>query len=882
MTEILGEPRVWVMQPDGNATDGWRFPWEWSRWRHEPRLIVDGDQRTASSLGQARFTLLRQTRRDPSGFGANRRRYATYTDQVIGGAWICVTAGDPLAPHPTRSRDSIVNPAKIVWWGYIGSIDQTPLHGVREATGSVTAYEVGHLLDQQTVQGAGERHPTLSHAYRQLRRPPSANLERQGGQIIGNAVLGTVATDDARPVYLFAPTSALCGTDPSNLWTRWRLLRHLLLVASPKGLPVIDLPSTMPADPAADATVPGYLNDTAITEVLEIWEETYRGAFDQLLPQGHRLGWRIALPSSVSDGDLNRWIFQPVCTGSEDGYGLPAVTPIDIDFNDQRDESLRITDSSGDQPDEVAIEGAPIRFLVSVSYADGNLDRGWTAAQAAAYDAATHEERSQPQFDDAYVRYRLLANSSNRLRLVLTPGLGSGGELPMCPTVAWNGTSLLLEDEDVGYTPYLPAIALPSDLPWPVGLEGDGTDTRDAAARAAPSYLKPRLFHHDDNVWTDLLAPNLLVNETPALSFDDSGAALRITYRVAHTLGAGTFAGADDGGEPGTIDWRKLVATIAIDSDQTVYVARRRPGIEVAGNAAATFGRLRRRQLVRDANLHCWIAIKGAVLGIQGEDEPARVTATNEASGRGYVIRNDYPAAQRACNRLAAWAFRRRQAATITLIRPDVPPSWAEPLTVIGTAEDHGSEVVYELYSAIRSVSRTWGDRPRITIETDLPPQPLGPGGGGTSPAAGGPISPQLGGTVPQAVRRLQTQVREIRDRDRNRQAVAPRGGVGAAPVLRVRIIGGNPVGGIEQIVYAASVTPPKVYDPDVDTSYVDGLGNAWLFRDGVRQADRVLVRHDWLDDATPLLSGRIVGVRGTVTLTYSGTDFTAYLLDWI
>lgn len=100
---------------------------------------------------------------------------------------------------------------------------------------------------------------------------------------------------------------------------------------------------------------------------------------------------------------------------------------------------------------------------------------------------------------------------------------------------------------------------------------------------------------------------------------------------------------------------------------------------------------------------------------------------------------------------------------------------------------------------------------------------------------------------------------------------------------LTVRIIGGNPLAsGVECIQYAASVTPPKVYDPDVDTSYVTGIGNAYLYRNGQPVAGAVLVRHDWVADQMPLRSGRVLRVRGTVTLTYSGTDFTAYTLDWM
>jgi len=115
-------------------------------------------------------------------------------------------------------------------------------------------------------------------------------------------------------------------------------------------------------------------------------------------------------------------------------------------------------------------------------------------------------------------------------------------------------------------------------------------------------------------------------------------------------------------------------------------------------------------------------------------------------------------------------------------------------------------------------------------------------------------------------------------------------GSAPAASVQRIQIIGGNAMAsGIQAIQYAASVTLAQVYDPDVDTAYISGLGNGWLFIDGIRQANRVLVRHDFIGDQTPLITGRRVAVRGTVALTYTDpgppivtTDMTAYLLDWI
>jgi hypothetical protein len=98
-----------------------------------------------------------------------------------------------------------------------------------------------------------------------------------------------------------------------------------------------------------------------------------------------------------------------------------------------------------------------------------------------------------------------------------------------------------------------------------------------------------------------------------------------------------------------------------------------------------------------------------------------------------------------------------------------------------------------------------------------------------------------------------------------------------------IEIIGGNALAsGYDCIQYADSVTPAAVYDPDVDTSYPVGLGNGYLWINGERQADRVLVRHRFSANQVPIEQGRPVQTSGTETLSYSGTDMTAYLVYWL
>lgn len=135
------------------------------------------------------------------------------------------------------------------------------------------------------------------------------------------------------------------------------------------------------------------------------------------------------------------------------------------------------------------------------------------------------------------------------------------------------------------------------------------------------------------------------------------------------------------------------------------------------------------------------------------------------------------------------------------------------------------------------------------------------------------------------ALNRGNASARSFQELQRRSMQVPSRTGrsAGAASLRTLRIIGGNLATlAVEGIGYAETVTAAAVYDPDVTTVYPLGLGNAWLFVDGVRQPNRVLVRHEWIGDQTPLLSGRMVAVRSTGIITFGGTDMTVYFMSWL
>lgn len=88
-------------------------------------------------------------------------------------------------------------------------------------------------------------------------------------------------------------------------------------------------------------------------------------------------------------------------------------------------------------------------------------------------------------------------------------------------------------------------------------------------------------------------------------------------------------------------------------------------------------------------------------------------------------------------------------------------------------------------------------------------------------------------------------------------------------PYQVLEIIGGNTLSdGTVGITYNASAAATAIYNPEIDTSYASGLGNAWLYVNGTRQSLRVVVNHQFAGFPRPLRAGRRLRCNGTDSLT--------------
>jgi hypothetical protein len=428
-------------------------------------------------------------------------------------------------------------------------------------------------------------------------------------------------------------------------------------------------------------------------------------------------------------------------------------------------------------------------------------------------------------------------------------------------------------------------------IPWPLGVSGDGTDSRTDATKAAPEYTPPRVFVYDADAdsgdrWRDLLvdeaAPGSPSRSGASVQSDARSAALNIRCSPPEWLAAGDWAsitapriGTETAPPDIAKDWRDMVVSIGVRSSQRLYVGLARAG--VPDNA------IRRRLVLRDDELQAWYVHAGTVVGIKPDGTSDRVTT-------GTWVRNDYPTAEQRAQLAASWALSDRASCVIAYARPDSLPSWARIGHMIGTVTDDLNARVTN--SVVESIEVTITEsEASAVIQTDRADGSAI--ASSLSPTGGGPVSLALGGTVAQAVASLQADQQATQRKVDSMPLLPPRVPATTSSDATYRtlvIIGGNEaeIGGADGIVYEpAPITLTQAYDPDVDEVYDAGLGYGLLYENGA-PVGNVLVRHNYDGHQVPVIMGDTVRVVGTTALSYDpgGGDpvvsMTAYIFDLV
>lgn len=829
--------RAWVQPPTVDGSGNLAYPWDGGSWQEEKRLIPVSFSKGARGAGAASFKLLRKYRQD-----AGDASPGNAGSPMNIGVWVAITADTDVAGVPPS-----FSLANLQWFGAVTSMDTESINDTRGGyLGTVTATAVGSILDQ--VQLEGWKSSNGGGGIVDIDSPPTANLEGKGGIVIGNRV--SISSQD-----VFAFSALECGRLAANFWTRYRYLNTILTNCTPDYLPAFTL--------SVPAAVLAAIDDATLPEILDARNLSLQGAIDYCLPRPRGIGWKI---DPVGTG----WTITAYALLDEGEGGVPTQTPTTVDLPDLPTTSVAISNQDGDLYDQVVVQGAPIVFCGSIKAEDpagASLRAGWSTAQLTSWKAGASasdgyaslttskkadrnsQVRGGASMDDVFVRY-VIGSPTTATNLIrsTTPGtVAADASLPFFPEISWNGTAAAL-DNTKKRDPSWPSTTISRTIPWQRGIRGDGTDDRSAADQAQPQFLPPQVFSYSTSYLTGEPAWQDLTKEGPktpgkqrapvSVSIDDRGTALRIQASPPEWLAKGDWGA---GIEPtvllptagstvpyyvGMLDWRSLVVTVAMPSDQRIKIVKTRAGVAA--------GKARRRLVIEDDSLHSWWIFAGTVIGLKGDAVTGGTTTPDRVSVDTHV-RNDWPRAERLARMAAAWALSVRQSVSITLAAPDTPPAWAVIGTMLGTVKDGANDIA--TFSVVEHIAVQLGDQPRITVTTDLPERPaFGAQGSAASPAAGGGISLALGGTLAQAIQATQGEVRDLKAQQQGQPVVPARPITPdeANPTL-LRVVAGNDIytlGGStwKGIKYSGAAVPSVPTAVPVDpTTYADGLGYGYI-----------------------------------------------------
>ena len=757
-------PIVWTMTPQVDLSGNAIFPWSDASWQVENRLLPISSSTSLCSEGSATFRLLRRSLIQD---GASE-----YTDQVSSfrvGCYVLITTGSNTtgpATTPTETPDL----ATQKWFGVITETNFETA-GFYDYIGTVNAREVGAaILDNLRIRGFSQ---DVTGAYPAIMTScPVANIKaNSSSNLIGNAKKGT--NYSSQPAYIFSREVSDLGSDTrvdfQKYWTPWRLATHMVQFCVPSGLPPLwlDYERGRPVPPAVDIPTdpaayifPGGVPATGQPKTLIHWVDdpskatswdldglTWKGALDLLFSVGTGLGWRLDLALS---GTTVYWHITIVSrSAASSQFGPPKSKSISYTINNDKTAEVSYAEDDSSVYDEVIVQGDNILFGVSVSNLDGNLDRAWNAQQETDYGAAVGIERAQGKFENVFSSFVLKrATAGNGLLRSISGGTGSA-TFPLTPSVTWDvSTNKANIELALNTDQYLPTLRLSSDVPFLQGIGFDGNKTSNVITDKTPQYLKPQVYYYDSSAstirWKDMLtrvstASVTPYSESPQVDIPSNRPAITVKYSRPHTLGLGTFVSTDTGGQDPVFDWRKLVCTVGIWSDQRLEVRRKRP----YNNGSVTT--VRRQMIVRDDSFKFHATLTGTVVGLASNNYTARTTTTDT------IVVDDYAAAQSYCDELAEWACRPRVSANIVTVN-DGSTSVYLPGDSLHQVVDNG---VGRIIDGLIAVIATDWSAQRVTIQTELPPQPTR-GTGSPSPSRGGSVSAELGGTIAQVVQRNQ------------------------------------------------------------------------------------------------------------------------------
>mgnify|MGYP001613546718 CR=1 FL=1 len=492
-----------------------------------------------------------------------------------------------------------------------------------EGQQSLTAYGLAHLLDLQPIDRSYcEQDGAVVESRRLLKFNERSDW---GTQLVGNRSNGKHNVAGTSPV---VKTYVFSGKANRTTWSNRDIAEYLLYRFPPKGLtlPLIGLAAA--ADSLKDVHDPAK------------WKSTW-SALDDLFSRRKGLSYQLMTPGF---GPIGVWVDSlseiPISYG---GFTLPAnsnpvvfTLPTAYPWN-QLIAPLNFRFSQLAQFDELLVESEElIRIMASVSYeprgkltgaaanlrGDGTLVEGWKSTiettvktPGGANAVENDNSRDDDRFRDVF-RSHLIANDRNdptKFDWLFGDGIG-GPKTNMAITAKDDGTVDLTKKSPV----FNAERTLLRELPIEQGKKYDVNPIVNEQVTERTPEFQPLLAVMRDPLAVDgagaakefyYLIDKPAEGGPPSVGVAPLDRALGINLHTTHpqTLARDHWAGAAATQHAQELDYRDLIATIALETDQRLRVRIQ--------NLSWPQHHTNRKYRVTMPNVHYWRAAPGTVLG---------------------------------------------------------------------------------------------------------------------------------------------------------------------------------------------------------------------------------------------------------------------------
>ena len=449
----------------------------------------------------------------------------------------------------------------VLWTGIIAA----PAYGVEGARNNqpsgvvdYTAYGLEYLLDRATPRSVYVEQYIAGDTAVEIDWMPPFNMRHRFNRTVqGNRSSSRHSLDNG---------DAYLWSIDGELWSVYDIIEYLANVQIPAEIAGVTFAFDIPPDVR-----------TLLDATYEEWNfegMTLRHMLNMLISRKRGLGWY----AQEDGGVVYIRIFSVAVEDMAMGDNILPANDYQVALN--LEESIdwarpRINIHSETQYQRIIVQGARVMSCFTVSFEDGTLEKGWTAAEETAYGSAGDDERATERYQRVYQHFRIPYQGFD---WQAGDGVG-GGNSGVVPDIDDEGNWTDPSGAPEGYlnafkgllpvTPFLIGYDYESDIESPTDRNPSYSD---------PTYVRPMVFIKNtvDNTYyyVDRPGPGMPMVSYGSVTMLDREMAFTVNVNPNHQLGLNHFSG-DSVLTPSAgaqVDYEDIIATVFAETDKRLRV----------------------------------------------------------------------------------------------------------------------------------------------------------------------------------------------------------------------------------------------------------------------------------------------------------------------